>query len=243
MSSAALTSSSWVLSIASLVLGFAQAPSAFASCSSATVSSWSFPTVVSSSSFSGVSLPSLSSSVLPPCLSAALSVFLQTFAPSVVNPVVTSSLPSFSSAFSGVLGSSSALWAEADTVCFPDPSGLRVSVDDDPGTSGTAVPDDDFDPDFDKGDKDVPSGKFSSAKSFQDMISLITSYFPSSRLAVDTDSDPLIPWMDSFRNARCHPSRVYLSLFQKLSAIPKEVDAKFLKFADKKKKPSSSLPS
>ena len=164
----------------------------------------------------------------------------------MINPVVTSSLPTFSSAFSRVLGSSSALGAGVDPACSPDPSGPRVSVDDSHGISGTAVPNNDFDSEFDKDSKDAPLGKVDAAKSFQDRISLITSYFPSSRPSyfpssrpvVATDSDPLIPWMDTFGNTRRRPSRVHLLLFQKLSAIYKEVDAKFLKAADEKKKPS-----
>ena len=72
------------------------------------------------------------------------------------------------------------------------------------------------------------------------MIALIT-YFPASKPSVSADSDSLISWLDVFGNVCRRSPRVFLNLFEKLTAIHKEVDDKFLKAADEKKKVSSSL--
>ena len=74
------------------------------------------------------------------------------------------------------------------------------------------------------------------------MIALIT-YFPAFKPSASSESDPLIPWLDVFGNVRKCSPLVFLNLFEKLAAIHTEVDAKFLKAADEKKKASSSLPS
>ena len=100
----------------------------------------------------------------------------------------------------------------------------------------------DIDPAFDKGDSELPLAKGEFSKSFQEMIALTTSYFPASKPSVSSDSDSLIPWLDIFGNVcKCSP-RVFLNLFEKLAAIHKEVDEKFLKAADEKKKASPSIP-
>ena len=52
----------------------------------------------------------------------------------------------------------------------------------------------------------------------------------------------MIPWLDVFGNVRRQSPHVFLSLFEKLAAISKEVDDNFLKAAGEKKKASSSLP-
>ena len=74
------------------------------------------------------------------------------------------------------------------------------------------------------------------------MIALITSYFPASKPSVFSDSDSLIPWLDVFGNVRKLSPCIFLNLFEKLAAVHKEVDDKFLKAADEKKKAFSSLP-
>ena len=54
-------------------------------------------------------------------------------------------------------------------------------------------------------------------------------------------TDFLNPWLDVFGNVRKRSPCLYLNLFEKLAAIDKEVDEKFLKAADEKKKASPSL--
>ena len=74
---------------------------------------------------------------------------------------------------------------------------------------------------------DFDKGEFSN--SFQEMIALITSYFPSSKPSISSDSGSLIPWLDVSGNVYKHSPLVFLNLFKKLAAIHKEVDEKFLK--------------
>ena len=105
----------------------------------------------------------------------------------------------------------------------------HISIDR-PGTSGTACSLSDVDPDFDK-------GEFSN--SFQEMIALITSYFPSSKPSTSSDSGSLIPWLDVYGNVYKHSPLVFLNLFKKLAAIHKEVDEKFLKTTTRRR---SCLP-
>ena len=126
---------------------------------------------------------------------------------------------------------------------FLHSAGLRVSFGSCPDTSGASgsageVPlcYTDIDESSDEDDKDSPSlGKGNFSKSFQEMISLITGFFPHSKSSVTSSSDELIPWLDVFGNTcRCSP-RVFLNLFDKLPAISKEVEEKF-------SKASSALP-
>ena len=121
-------------------------------------------------------------------------------------------------------------------------SGPRLSIGDYLGTPATSCSFSDIDLAFDKGDKKSPLAKGEFLKSFQEMISLITSFFPASKPSVYSDSDSLIPWLDVFGNVRQRSPHVFLSLFEKLAAISKEVD-QFLKAADEKVVGSSSLPS
>ena len=73
------------------------------------------------------------------------------------------------------------------------------------------------------------------------IIKVITSYFPASKSSVSSNSDSLIPWLDVFGNVHRRCSLVFHNLFEKLAAIHKEVDVKFLKAADEKAAASSSL--
>ena len=54
--------------------------------------------------------------------------------------------------------------------------------------------------------------------------------------------DDLIPWLGVFGNTCCRSPRVFLNLFEMLSAISKEVEEKFVKAAEDKKKASTTLP-
>ena len=96
-----------------------------------------------------------------------------------------------------------------------------------------------MDPDVDKGDKELSLAKGEFSNSFQEMIALITSYFPASKPSISSDSDSLIPWLDVYGNVYKHSPLVFLNLFKKLAAIHKEVDEKFLKATTRRR---SRLP-
>ena len=92
----------------------------------------------------------------------------------------------------------------------------------------------------DKDDKESPSlGKGRFSKSFQEMISLITGFFPHSKPSVTSTLDKLIPRLDVIGNTCSCSPRVFLNLFDKLLAISEEVEVKFSKVADDKKAPSA----
>ena len=93
-----------------------------------------------------------------------------------------------------------------------------------------------MDPDFDKGDKELSLAKGEFSNSFQEMIALITSYFPASNPSSSFDSDSLIPWLGVFGNVYKHSPLVFLNLFKKLAAIHKEVDEKFFKAMTRRRK-------
>ena len=112
----------------------------------------------------------------------------------------------------------------------------HISIGDRPGTSGTACSHSDVDPDFDKGDKELSLAKGEFSNSFQEMIALITSYFPASKPSISSDSDSLIPRLDVYGNVCKHSPLVFLNLFKKLAAIHKEVDEKFLKATTRRRR-------
>ena len=138
--------------------------------------------------------------------------------------------------------------ASSSAFGFSHSAGLRVSFGSIPGTSDVfgsigEVPLNytDVDDSSDEDDKESPSlGKGEFSKSFQEVISLITGFFPHSKSSVASSSDELIPWLDVFGNTRHRSPRVFLNFFDKLSTISKEIE-KFDKVADDKKKASSAF--
>ena len=149
---------------------------------------------------------------------------------SYVNPVTGSSLPPSgfprdsrsSPGVSAGVGLSSVLHLTGPHISFgdcPSTSGISCSFRED-SPPFTAV-----EADVDEGDKELPYlGKGELSKSFQEMISLITSSFPKSKPSVSSDSDSLIPWLDVFGTTRRCALCVFLKPFLKLAAISKEVD-------------------
>ena len=68
-----------------------------------------------------------------------------------------------------------------------------------------------------------------------------SSFFPHVKPFSSFSSKESYPWMDIFSMAtRCDP-RIFLDLFNKLSSVSKEVNEKFRKTADDKKKASTTL--
>ena len=73
--------------------------------------------------------------------------------------------------------------------------------------------------------------KVAFSKFFQDMINLVTGYFPNAKPSLPVHS-----------NSRQHSQRVFLNCFDKLLAISKEVDEKFWLAAEDNEKASFCLP-
>ena len=79
-------------------------------------------------------------------------------------------------------------------------------------------------------------GKADFSKAFHEVVALITSFFHHFKPSSSSPSVELYPWMTAFIMSRRCDSRVFLSLFDKLSSVSKEVSEKFRKVADDKKK-------
>ena len=93
-----------------------------------------------------------------------------------------------------------------------------------------------------KGDKESPAlGKSGLLPAFREVISLITGFFPAAKPADSTASVDLSPWFDDFGTACCRDPRVFLSLFDKLAPVKQDIDDKFQKAADEKKKANNAV--
>ena len=91
-----------------------------------------------------------------------------------------------------------------------------------------------------KGEKESPAlDKADVSRAFHKVVSLITSFFPHAKLSSSMES---YPWMDVFGSSHCRDPRIFFSLFDKLSSVSKEVNEKFRKATDDKKKASTDLP-
>ena len=93
-----------------------------------------------------------------------------------------------------------------------------------------------------KGEKDSPAlGKGESSKSFHEMVNLITGFFPCAKLDSPSSSLESFPWLDVVNVFQRRGPRIFLTLFEKLEAVSKEVFEKFRKATDGRKT-SSALP-
>ena len=100
----------------------------------------------------------------------------------------------------------------------------------------------DSDDSSDKGDKEYPSlGKFCLSPAFREVVSLITGFFSATKPA-DSASVNLSPWLDNFGTEHRHDPRVFLALFDKLAPVKQDIDEKFQKAGDEKKKATNALP-
>ena len=79
------------------------------------------------------------------------------------------------------------------------------------------------------------------SKAFHEVISLITGLFPHPKPSSTSPSDNLYPWLDVFGTSQRRKPCVFLTLFDKLSEVSKEIDEKFYKATDDKMA-SSALP-
>ena len=140
------------------------------------------------------------------------------------------------------LGFSSALWGSCSAA-------LRATFDDVPGTSNASCSfadplhfRDDNDA-SDKGDKESPAlGKGDLSRAFRKVVSLITGFF---FLAPNPQTPPpvdLSPWFDDFGVSRRRDPCVFLSLFDNLPLVKRDIEEKFHKTADEKKKAINALP-
>ena len=146
-------------------------------------------------------------------------------------PTDASAGPRFSSSFGGggggtsrtdfmdVPGALGALFKFADPLLFQDGDEL-----------------------YDKGDKESPSlGRSGLSPVFRQVVSLITGFFPAAK-PTDSSAVDMSPWFDDFGSSRRRGPRVFLFLFDKLSPVKRDIEDKFQKAADDKKKATSALP-
>ena len=84
-------------------------------------------------------------------------------------------------------------------------------------------------------------GKDEFSKAFHEVITLITGFFPHLKPSSASPSDDLYPWLDVFGTSLRRNPRLFLTLFEKLSALSKEIDEKFRKAADDKKSSSDDF--
>ena len=79
----------------------------------------------------------------------------------------------------------------------------------------------------DRGDKESPSlGKADSSKAFCEVVSLITGFFPEAKHSGSSSVD-FSPWSDNFGVPRRHDPCVFLSVFDKLALVKKDIEEKF----------------
>ena len=84
-----------------------------------------------------------------------------------------------------------------------------------------------------KGEKESPAlGKSESSKIFHEVVNLIIGFFPRAKLD---------PWLNVVNMAQQRGPRIFLTLFEKLATVSKEVLEKFCKAADDDKKTSLAL--
>ena len=137
--------------------------------------------------------------------------------------------------FSSALGGSGSAASRTDVDVVPGTSSVSYSFAD-------PLHFRDGDKSSDKGDKESPAlGKADFSKAFREVVSLITSFFPAAKPS-DSSSIDLSLWFNDFGMERCRDPRVFLSLFDKLAPVKRDIDEKFCKAADEKKKATNALP-
>ena len=85
-------------------------------------------------------------------------------------------------------------------------------------------------------------GKADFTKAFHELVTLIMGFFPPAKLSSSSSSEESFPLMDIWGPSLSRDPRIFLSLFDKLSALSKEVNEKFRKAADEKTTMSTALP-
>ena len=79
------------------------------------------------------------------------------------------------------------------------------------------------------------------SRAFYEVVTLITGFFPHAKPSSSSSSVESFPWMDICGpSSSCDPC-IFLSLFDKLSLLSKEVNKKFRKAPDEEKM-SAALP-
>ena len=92
-----------------------------------------------------------------------------------------------------------------------------------------------------KGDEDsAVLGKTDSSIAFTEVVSLITGFFPDAKPSGSAKVDPS-SWFCDFGSARQCNLHVFLSLFDKLALVKSDIEEKFFKAVDDRKKVTSSL--
>ena len=181
---------------------------------------WSLPSVVSSAV---VWSPFLSSRDSAPTVSSLGSSSVPSA--SVSSGVVLSSaergLSAHPSRFSSLVNPSSS----DSTLVFTDPLTFR----------------DGEDPPVKSGEDPSSGSKGDSSVAFKEVLALITGLFPAAKPSVSPNVDVSL-WFEDFGSAKRRVPRVLLSLFDKLTPVMKDIDEKFRKASDDRKKATSCLP-
>ena len=84
-------------------------------------------------------------------------------------------------------------------------------------------------------------GRAAHSQTFCEVVSLITVFFPAAKPA-DSCVVDRSPWFDDFGVCRQRDPLVFLSLFDKLAPVKKEIEDKFVKVTDDMKKATTALP-
>ena len=121
--------------------------------------------------------------------------------------------------------------------CSAPPSASVGSGPSVAGAAGSSDPDGaflyhDFDDSSVKGQSTLGKAAFSQA--FHEVVTLIAGFFPRAKPSSSSSpSEELVPWEDICGPSGCDPW-IFLSLFNKISALSKQVNEKFQKTVDEK---------
>ena len=84
---------------------------------------------------------------------------------------------------------------------------------------------------YDKGSKESPALRRSGlSPAFREVVSLIMGFFPTAKPA-DSSAVDMSLWFEDFGSSRRRDPRVFLSLFNKLAPVKKDIEDKFQKAA------------
>ena len=88
----------------------------------------------------------------------------------------------------------------------------------------------------------LPWEKRESSQIFHEVVNLIVGFFPRANLDSPSSSTESFPWLNFVNVPQQRDPLVFLTLFEKLVAVSKEISEQFQKAVQGKKKTSSALP-
>ena len=210
-----------------------------------TVVSWSLPSVPSCSAPSFSSVAPRASSFVPTAFSLVLSAPLPP--PPATSLLPSSSLP-YSLAPPPSFASSTSASFSAPPPCTPVAPHVGISSGAPHSASSASTPSWsgaagslDFDDSSVKEEAVLSKAAFS--KAIHKVVSLVMGFFPCAKPDSSSSStEDSVPWEDICVPSSGFDPRIFLSLFDKMKSLSKEVCEKFQKAADERKKASSALP-